>query len=145
MQEILIQKLHGYIVRNNPDLLVLLQDSASVNRYLEDKVSSVEGLIIEMGTQGKPAYIIEEACIEAITRDLRPSKYNYLLAVLMDFYEEEYENMLETGTLTYEVINLTTYCQPVFDENGLTDENEGDKGLRERVAQKVGEYLQSQR
>jgi len=73
MQQALITKLHEYIRENNPDLLLQLEEDGKVTEYLSDKISTVSALIKQTDT-GEPAYIIEDACMDVLTHDLRPSK-----------------------------------------------------------------------
>lgn len=44
MQEILKEKLWMYIVRNNADLMLNLQQDYSVTDYLEEKVNGIQPL-----------------------------------------------------------------------------------------------------
>jgi hypothetical protein len=70
MQDILITKLHGYILRHNPDLLLTLQHEGEVTGYLREKVASVKALSGQLQAEGQPAYTIEELCMEALTEEL---------------------------------------------------------------------------
>jgi hypothetical protein len=79
MQEILINKLLEYIRDNNPDILFALEAEVAVTTWLSEKVSIVDMLIIQLKKQQQPDYEIEEICMDIITKDLRPSKYNYIL------------------------------------------------------------------
>ena len=83
MQHTLINKLHEYIRENNPDLLFLLEENRKVTEYLSDKISTVSALIKQMDI-GEPAYIIEDACMDVLTKDLRPSKFNYISNLLQE-------------------------------------------------------------
>lgn len=77
MQQTLMNKLHEYIRENNPDLLFQLEEDGKVTEYLSDKISTVSSLI-KQTENGKPTYIIEDACMDVMTQDLRPSKFNYI-------------------------------------------------------------------
>ncbi|SRR6266536_922073 len=141
MQEILVNKLYEYIRQNNPDVLFSLQEEAAVTKYLQQKIESVANLIRNLQSENKPAYIIEELCLDAMTTDLRPSKFNYISAVLEEEFETDYYKLKENGTLTYEVINMITVCNPVFESFGFTEENEGDRQLKYAVTGTIHEYL----
>ena len=91
--------------------------------------------------EGKPIYVIEEICMEALTRDLRPSKFVYLCTVLQEELEEVYFGWLESGILTYEVINLLQACMPLFNQFGFRDESEDDRLLRYAILGSIREYL----
>jgi len=142
MQEILIKKLHEYIRENNPDILVQLEEERKVTEYLSDKIKLVDSLLQETGIK-QPAYIIEEACMDILTEDLRPSKYHYIRAILEEEFEAAYSRLQNSGTLQFEVINLVKYCQPLFDAVGFTLENEDSRELNYSVTGAIAEYLES--
>lgn len=142
MQEILIKKLHDYIRENNPDILVQLEEEKKVTEYLSDKIKLVDGLLQETGIK-QPAYIIEEACMDILTEDLRPSKYHYICGILEEEFEAAYSRLQSSGTLQFEVINMIKYCQPLFDATGFTLENEDSRELQYSVTGAIAEYLES--
>jgi hypothetical protein len=143
MQQVLIEKLHEYIIQNNVDLLIALQQHSQVSKYLKDKVDSVSLLIEELLSEDTPAYIIEERCMDVLTRDLRPSKFNYLITILEQEFEDDFTRLKENGILTYEVVNLIEACKPVFETLGFSEENEDDKHLHYAITSSVKEYLES--
>ncbi len=142
MQTILIEKLRSYLVENNPDMLVGLQTSFSVSSYLEDKVSLVMPLVEQLISEGKPQYIIDELCLLELTKDLRPSRFNYIRQILEEEFLQTYTRFREIGVLTYEIINLIEACNPVFEAIGFTEENESDRGLRYGIMGTIQEYLE---
>ncbi len=142
MQEILITKLHKYILENNLDLVIALQERDNVEGYLKEKVSSIDALLTQLMIEDVPGYIIEERCMDTLTQDLRPSKFNYLASVLEDEFESEYFRLKENGTLPYEVINLIELCNPVFETIGFTEDNENDRHLRYAIAGVIKEYFE---
>lgn len=141
MQQTLINKLHEYIRENNPDLLFQLEEDKKVTEYLSDKISTVSALIIQK-ENGKPAYIIEDACMDVLTQDLRPSKFNYISNLLQEEFESTYNQIQESGTLKFEVINLVNQCQSVFADLKFSEENEGNQFLRYAILGTIGEYLE---
>lgn len=142
MQDILIYKLHQYIRENNPDLLLQLEEDSKVTEYLSNKISTVDELLNQLD-KGQPAYIIEEACMDILTQDLRPSKFNYICGILEEEFEATYTRLQNSGTLQFEVINLINHCQPVFDIIGFTEENEDNRELRYTITGAIREYLES--
>jgi hypothetical protein len=140
MKEILINKLHQYLQDNNPELLQQLEEDGTVTSWLTDKIKSIENVIAEY--DGQPDYIIEEVCINELTKELRPSKFNYISNILQEEFENDYQQFLNAGILRFEVINLITECQPVFKETGLTEENEDSSDLKNVVTGTISEYLE---
>jgi hypothetical protein len=143
MQQILIAKLHEYITQNNLDLLIALQQESRVSSYLKDKVDAASPLVDELLAENTPAYIIEERCMDYLTKDLRPSKFNYLLTILDDEFETDYRRLEQTGLITYEVVNLIEVCKPVFESLGFTEENEDTQDLRNAIIGAVKEYFET--
>jgi hypothetical protein len=143
MQQILIAKLHEYITQNNLDLLIALQQQCRVSSYLKDKVDAAGPLVDELLADNTPAYIIEERCMDYLTKDLRPSRFNYLLTILDEEFETDYIRLEQTGQLTYEVVNLIEVCKPVFESLGFTEENEDNQDLRNAIIGAVKEYFET--
>jgi hypothetical protein len=141
MQEVLITKLHTYLIRNNIDLLISLQQEGKLSSYLKNKVSSVAPLLEELLSKGTPEYIIEECCMQKLTSDLRPSKYNFLMSILEDEFETHYSSLKESGLLTYEINNLIEVCKPVFETVGFAEANENNNHLRYAIIGTVKKYL----
>ena len=143
MQEILIVKLHQYIFDNNLDLLIVLQEKNNVDSYLKEKVSSIDTLLNQLIAEDVPTYIIEERCIDALTQDLRPSKYNYVISVLEEEFKNYHSRLKENGTLPYEIINLIESCNPVFETIGFTEDSENDRHLRYAITGTLQEYFEN--
>lgn len=141
LETILVEKLRSYIVINNPDLMLTLQGQTRFTRYLEDKVYAIEGLIDELVASGKPQYVIEELCLYELTRELRPSRFNYLKAIFEEEFSGQYERFRELGVLTYELTNLVDHCQALFEHFGFSEDKEDDRLLRYAVIGAIDEYL----
>ncbi|WP_277015027.1 hypothetical protein [Flavobacterium lindanitolerans] len=140
MQQILLEKLWDYIVSHNPELILGLQDEFSVTAYLTEKVRGVNPLIEAMLAEQKPQYIIEEACLQEMTAELRPSKFLYIREIVEEEFPVQFGALQESGTLTYEIINLIGECRPLFDELGFRENGENGS-LRYAVMAQVDEYL----
>jgi hypothetical protein len=142
MQEILLNKLLEYIRENNPDILFQLEQEAGLTNYLTDKVSSVMELVQSMKAQKQPDYIIEEASMNYMTAELRPSKYNYISGILNEEFGSEYNRMLESGLAMTETINIISYCESVFYDLNFSEENEDNRFIRYAITGLISEYLQ---
>lgn len=141
MQAALTQKLWTYIVQNNPDLMIRLQENHAVTGYLEEKVNAVLPLAEQFLQEGQPQYIIEELCLNAMTEDLKPSRYLYISSVLEDEFPKDYTRMKGNGMLTYEVINLIEACKDIFTGFDFNSENEESRHLRYAIIGQVHDYL----
>ncbi len=143
MQTILIEKLREYIIQNNPDILINLQTDFAFNQYLEEQVHRVQPLVEELLTDGKPSYIIEEVCLNELTKDLRPSKFNYIRSLLEEEFERDFLLMKKMNTLTYEIMNIISECESMFEIFGFTEETEDSRNLRYAVAGAIQQFLES--
>jgi hypothetical protein len=142
MKKILINKLHEYIRENNPDLLFQLEEDGKLTEYLSGKINTVNALIRQKDI-GQPAYIIEDACMDVLTQDLRPSQFNYISNVLEEDFADTYQQLQESGTLKFEVINMISLCQSVFEDLNFSEENEDNQFLRYAIIGTIKEYFQT--
>ena len=94
--------------------------------------------------EGQPDYVIEEACMNVLTQDLRPSKFNYIKSILEEEFDNKYLQFHASGTLQFEVINMINQCQKIFDTIGFTEENEDSRELRYAITGTISEYLESE-
>ena len=142
LPEQLTDKLYAYLVNNHLDLLISLQEDHRLTPYLEQKIASVAELIESLQAENRPPYVTEALCLEELTRDLRPSRFNYMRELLEEEFAEAYYRMRESGILTYEIINLIGACEPVFEVCGFSEENEDNRELHYAITGMVSEYLE---
>lgn len=141
MQMILKEKLWAYIVHNNPDLLFKLQEEYSVTQYLEEKVNDVMPVLARLLSEEKPQYIIEELCLNAMTEELKPSRFLFVQSVLAEEFDSDNQRLKVEGRLTYEVLNMLDACKAIFDELGLSEENKQDGKIYYAVYRQISDYL----
>ena len=143
MQVMLKEKLWTYIVHNNPDLMLNLQQDFLLTDYLEQKVFNIQPLISQLLAENKPGYIIEELCMAELTKDLRSSKFSYIHSILEVEFELDFQRIKESGLLTYEIMNLISESETVFETLGFTQDNEQDRMLRYAIAGTIRQYMES--
>jgi hypothetical protein len=141
MQEILIKKLHDYIRDNNPDLLLILLEENRLTDYLQENVASINDFTNQLLSENKDSSIIEELCLEELTRTLLPSRFNYLATLLEDEFQHDRDRLEQAGVLTTELINMIAACDPVFEEMEFSAENEDDRYLRYAIMGAIHEYF----
>ncbi|WP_288878882.1 hypothetical protein [Pedobacter panaciterrae] len=139
------EKLWAYIVQNNPDLMFRLQDDYRVTAYLEEKVSAVMPTALSLLEQNKPGHAIHELCLNAMTTELKPSRYNYMISLLASEFKTENALLRASGSLGYEAVNLVEHCAGTFDELGLCEQNVRDPGIYKTITEKVAAYLVQQK
>jgi hypothetical protein len=142
MKDILSTKFVEYLRENNPDILFSLQDGGSLTGYINQKITSIDGLLEQLQQQSRPEYIIEELCMEAITAELKPSKYLYIKEILEEEFRKEYHHLRGLGILRFEIINLTIACNPLFEVFGFSEQNEEDENLRYTIIGTIREYFE---
>lgn len=145
MKEILIGKLLEYIRDNNPDILFALEAEDKLRSWLYAKADSVQSLWQQMETEKQSAYIIEETCLNELTRELRPSRYNYILNLLEQEFENDYTILVQSGLLQHEVVNMIGYCDSVFNDLKFSEENEDNQFIQYAICGAISEYLDSNR
>jgi hypothetical protein len=140
MQEILIQKFHHHLKENHPELVIQLQEEARLPAYLKDAILSVEDLINDLLKRNVDRREVEDVCLETLIQSLPPSRFNYLQSVLQNEFEEQYESFRRVGISIPELLNLITYCDPVFEGLGFSEE---DRHLRYAIIGTVDDYFQT--
>src|SRR5690606_21501897 len=91
--------------------------------------------------QGASDFMMEEKAMLALTEDLRPSKFHFIKNILEEGFKETFMEFKETGTLTYEVVNLVEACRKVFEAIGFSEENRKSKRLSGAIKAIVSQYL----
>ncbi len=145
MKDILINKLFEYIRENNPDILFALEAEDKLRLWLYAKVEAVQPLWLQMQNDNQPDYIIEETCLNELTKELRPSRYNYILNLLEQEFEKDHLLLVQSGLLQHEVINMVSCCDPIFNDLKFSEENEDNRFARYAIAGAISEYLESNR
>lgn len=143
MKEVLKEKLLEYIMNNNPDLLLSLQKEHYVNDYLDEKIESIHPMLSRLILEDAPRYIMEEICMEMLTRDLRPSRFNYIHTLLEEEFEPYFLRLQETGMLTYEIINLVNECKTEFDSFEYSEDYADKKKMRYFIMGTIQQYIES--
>lgn len=145
MKEILIGKLLEYIRDNNPDILFDLEAKDKLRAWLYDRVSTARPLIKQLKNSSQPEYVIVETCLQEITKELRPSRYNYIIHILDEEFEKDYILLQQSGLLQHEVVNMISFCNSTFDDLVFAEENEDNQFIRYAITGVVSEYLESNR
>ena len=141
IQQQLKQKLWAHTLVINPELLLELEEDEILNEYLDEKIKEVLPLLERLFNEQKPEYIIEELCLQELTADMRPYRFNYLLHVLEEEFSYFYQQWSQSGVLTYETLNLQKVCDPVFDQLGLSIENAEDSQIYYAITASIESYL----
>lgn len=125
------------------DLLIALQEDHRLAAYLQRKVASVKDYWELLQAERRPEYVIEALCMEEMTSDLRPSRFEFVRNLLEEAFPADYSRMLGCGILSYEVINLIGACEPIFLIYDFSDDMDDRKEMREAVIGMITEYVGS--
>lgn len=142
IETILSQRLYQFLVDQSPDLLVRLQAERRVTTYIQEKVLSVASLWAALQQEQQHAYAIEAQCMQALTEDLRPSRYWYLSDILEEDFAETSDAWRDSGVRTYEIMNLLQLCQSAFLEYGFTQTTRDNRFLRYEIIGRIVTYLE---
>lgn len=145
MQEILISKLHAYIVHNSPDVLVKLQSEGRVTSYLKEKVAAVDSMLNELLKKDTDPYFIEALCMHTMTAELRPSRYNYIAEIMEEEFQQHCHHYKNIGILQFELISMVESFQPIFDSMHFSEANTESRLLHYAICGAISEYLENKK
>jgi len=140
----IMEKLWAYIVVHNPELMIALHEENSVTRYLEEKVNAMVPAMGMMMQEGTPDYAAVELCLNELTAELRPSRFDYIADILEEEFQQEYARLTSHGLLAYETINLIGFCKAVFEEMGFSEENQDTSKVYYAVTGTIQQYFEQQ-
>lgn len=140
MQTVLKEKFMAYIQMFNPELL-LRMNTEFQSTFIADRLSEVMPLVMQLLSEDKPGYIIEELALNEMTATLRPSRFHYIREILETEFSASHDQFAKAGVLKYECINLIEACGETFDTFSFSEENEDNRFLRYAIISKVHEYL----
>jgi hypothetical protein len=143
MLDQLRNKLLEYIRENNPDVLFQLEQEAGLTQYLNQKINDIGDLLERLSKERRPGYLVETMCLDQMTADLRPSKYNYICNLLIEEFEDDYALIVESGLLQYVVINMVNHCLTVFEDLRFNEETVDNCFIRYAIMGMISEYLES--
>ena len=123
MQELLKIKLHQFLATNRPDLLLSLQQGGVTGLYLDDKVGLLGDMPERLLDEGKPHYLVMELCLAALTADLAPSPFHLVEEIVETDFLPAADTLRVSGLLAYELTNLVSVCEPVFQKWGTDETN----------------------
>lgn len=141
MVSILKEKLWAYIICHNPELMYRLQEEYKVESYLEQQVSAAMPLVLAMLEEGKEGRQIQELCLEQMTRELKPSRYLYIINMIEREFEEQFDSLKELGLLSFEGVNLVEHCHQIFEKYRFTTGNADDQIIYQAIKDKIADYF----
>ena len=141
MEAELLEKYRVYITTHNPELVLMNQDIYPLSRYIRERMDQVMPTLKYLQDIGKPEHEVIALCLDHLTRELKPSKADYLREVLETEFPREQHTLRQAGTLTYNVVALIRHCDEVFGSFGFRENHTGSTLLRHAVIARVQDYL----
>lgn len=140
MKELLREKMHQYIVANNPELL-LRPESFSVPAFVNDKLQVVAEQLVKWEMEKlDQAEIIRLALLE-MTASIRPSRFLLLKDILREEYPLDYERLLEQGMLTSFLADMIGKCAQVFESFQFSEETQYSRYLHHALIVELHQEL----
>ena len=115
-----------------------LQKDDALHAWVSDKIQEVEMVLNESQT----GQVNEDQFFDILTIDLQPSRFRYVRDLFETEFRDDYERMMEAGTLNYELVNLVSACHPLFEEFPLIEGMDNSQ-MDHAVAGVIYEYLQN--
>jgi hypothetical protein len=129
--------LLGYIRENNPDLLQQLDEDDALHAWVIEKIREVEMVLGD----AKAACMPDTEYVDLMTADLKPSKFHYMRDLLEDQFSEDFDQLLQAGTLRADIIQMIAACGNLFEEMPLREIVEENVQLDYAVKRVISNYL----
>jgi len=143
MEEVLMSRFQEYVVRHNPELVLKSRDSFPASRMIRERVESVLPTLKFLQDQGRDEADIISICMEILTRDLRPSKADYIRELIRTEFPVEHAALIERGLLTEAAVELMGRCSEHFVVSGFGEHNDGGMFLVHAIIAETSAYLNS--
>lgn len=141
METRLKERLWDYIVWHSPELMFELQENYQVSRYLDEKIASVLPEADYLLSQGMDMEKVGEICMEQLTEELRPSKFQYVKHILEEEFPIAYDALQQSYLLNYEVLNILECCKEIFEKFGFNENSGTQRTLRYAIMGEIDHYL----
>jgi hypothetical protein len=85
--------------------------------------------------------MVAELCLNDLTEDLRPSRYDYIMALLHDDYPGHYADFKQGGSLRHQVMCMVESCKAIFDNLDFKEENAESNLVYQSILIGMQQYL----
>ncbi len=141
MNEFVIRRIYEYLSESEIDLLLEREDHNDLIAYVSKTFAYLKNAS-DSSQESYAAYELGEGYVEALLQGLKPLKFNYISNLLETEFEKYYYNFQQLGILQFEIINMISHCQPVFNAFGFSEENEDSREILNTVIGTINEYLE---
>lgn len=117
------------------------QMAGVLKESIEQELSPLKPLLEKLSAnQLQPDDILEQCLMELIAA-LPASRFDYITELLSTEFEEQHEQLLNSGLLPYECINLIQHCKPVFEKLNFSLTTQDDPFIRYAFIGAISDYL----
>lgn len=131
-----------YLKSHHPELIMEWQQAGALKESIEQDLRRVKPLLQELSAyQLHPDDLLQQ-CLAELIAALPPSRSDYITELLSSEFEQLHEELLSSGLLSYECMNLIQHCKPVFEKLNFSLVNEDDPFIRYAVIGAISDYFQ---
>ncbi|WP_354375900.1 hypothetical protein [Pedobacter africanus] len=133
--------LTAYVAENNPELAITLSPKVSMIDFLNGKVQLVLPVAARLIQSGKSKDEVIRACINIMTVELRPSRYQYIRGLVESDFPEDFLRMQANGVLKAEVVHLVCSAAIIFRSFDFSEETAQSNLLRHAIVAHIADHL----
>ena len=142
MDEWLRNYLWCFIRINNPELALRLEDEDDRKEYLISKVETLRDFFYDLKARKLSHESIEELCINKMTVDLRPSRFNYIVNLLHRQFPHHYAQLLENGIVKITALAILGESKADFERYVFSSEHPDYDSLYCAILLRILQYIQ---
>lgn len=131
-----------YLNNHHPELLLQWRLGEALHETIERQLDQAKPLLEKLSTAELYTDDILEQCLNELISVLPVSRFDYIKELLSTEFEQQHEQLLSSGLLPYECMNLLQHCKPVFDKLNFSLTNEEDPFIRYAVIAAISDYFE---
>lgn len=131
-----------YLKHHHPDLLLEWRLAGALHETIEQQLDRVQPLLNKQSTDELHPYDIVQQCLLELIAEIPPSRFDFIRELLSTEFEQQHEQLLSSGLLPYECMNLLQHCKPVLDKMNFSLTNEDESFIRYAVIAAISDYFE---
>ncbi len=131
-----------YLNNHHPDLLLEWRLAGALHETIEQQLDRFRPLLDKRSTEEIHPDDFVQQCLLELIAELPPSRFDFIRELLSTEFEQQHEQLLSSGLLPFECMNLLQHCKPVFDKLNFSLTNEDDPFIRYAVIAAIGDYFE---
>ncbi|MFI2744096.1 hypothetical protein ACG2LH_15275 [Zhouia sp. PK063] len=141
LQDTLTELFWKHLIAAHPERIFSLDKNYSVNQYLKETIQGLAPELEQWKSQGKSSRTIISLAFAHFKEGLGPSRYLYLEELLQQEFSTIYQQLQQSGTLTYELVKMIGAANHVFEAIGFSSVSSNSKRLRKHLIAFLADYL----